>query len=233
MAIVGVETLWDRESRKVGAVLHRLRSRADRTPRKSCGVCLTGRVARRDRTVGPQIVAFRIAGGWHRSARSHLGVDTPASREALARSANQFPLTRDADGTVHFVPDFGVVMGLRTFAKKAVVSPPDRLNAPGYVRRLSQHRKWRQRARPKVIGHVVFALSDYEAGARFMLEMLNFRLSDVQRGFGMYLRADGSNNHHNFLLLKFGPTRPRHGWHASLSSRQLRRGRHRRNHGGR
>jgi hypothetical protein len=34
-----------------------------------------------------------------------------------------------------------------------------------------------------------------------MRTRLGFRLSDLQEGFGCYLRADGSNNHHNILFL--------------------------------
>jgi catechol 2,3-dioxygenase-like lactoylglutathione lyase family enzyme len=75
------------------------------------------------------------------------------------------------------------------------------VNAPGRVNRLNQHRKWRLRAMPKVIAHVVFAVPGYDAAAAFMIERLGFRLSDNQRGFGQYLRAPGANNHHNLLLL--------------------------------
>ena len=130
------------------------------------------------------------------------GVD---SEEELARLAGGIgadrQLQRAADGTIRFVSDFGVPMGLRLFVKKAVVCAPDPLNAPGHVRRLNAHRKWRVRARPKGIAHVVFAIPDFEAGYRFMLERLGFRLSDAQRGFGWYLRAEGAGNHHNILLL--------------------------------
>ena len=130
------------------------------------------------------------------------GVESDDSRDALADTlARTLSVRRDGDGTAHFVTDFGVAMGLRTFARKPVVTAPDPLNAPGHVRRINQHRKWRQRAWPKVINHVVFAVPDHEAGSAFMQERLNFRLSDRQRGFGMYLRADGSNNHHTLLLL--------------------------------
>ena len=34
-----------------------------------------------------------------------------------------------------------------------------------------------------------------------MIDKLNFRLTDIQCGFGMCLRADGSSNHQNFLLV--------------------------------
>ena len=130
------------------------------------------------------------------------GVDTTAALEALAKGlAVDCEPRRDADGTVHFVPPFGLPMGLRVFQRAPVLCAPDALNAPGHVRRLNQHRKWRLRAYPKVIAHVVFALPDYQAATDFMRTRLGFRLSDSQRGVGQYLRADGSNNHHNLLLL--------------------------------
>lgn len=130
------------------------------------------------------------------------GVRDEAARDALAASlAADRDITRDADGTVHFLADFGIPMGLRVFHKRSVTSAPDPLNAPGRINRLNQHRKWRHRARPKVIAHVVFAVLGYEAGYAFMRDRLNFRLSDSQAGFGKYLRADGTNAHHSLLLL--------------------------------
>lgn len=129
-------------------------------------------------------------------------VDTEESfANLVAGLAIDHELSRDADGTVHFTPDFGIPMGLRVFAKRPVVYAPEPANAPGQIKRLNQHRKWRERARPKVISHVVWAIPDYDAGFAFMRDRLGFRLSDYQRGFGKYLRADGTNNHHNILLL--------------------------------
>jgi len=128
-------------------------------------------------------------------------------RDATARDRiatgleHDHALVRDADGTVHFPSAFGVAMGLRAYNRLPVVSAPDPLNAPGRIERLNQHRKWRLRARPKVIAHVVFAVPGYEAGYAYMRDRLNFRLSDSQRGFGKYLRADGSTAHHSLLLL--------------------------------
>ncbi|MDF2120267.1 hypothetical protein PY365_32375 [Roseiarcaceae bacterium H3SJ34-1] len=130
------------------------------------------------------------------------GVDSAQTLEALAGGLTpDLAVSRGDDGIARFVPSFGIPMGLRVFAKTPVISAPDPLNAPGHVRRLNQHRKWRRRAHPKVIAHVVFALPDFDTAYRFMMHKLNFRLTDSQRGFGTYLRADGANNHHNFLLL--------------------------------
>ena len=130
------------------------------------------------------------------------GVSDARALETLAAGlATDRQVTLDADGTAHFRTDFDVPMALRLFSPRSVVSAPDPLNSPGRINRLNQHRKWRRRARPSVISHVVFAIPDYERGARFMRERLNFRLSDSQQGFGKYLRADGTNAHHSILLL--------------------------------
>jgi len=130
------------------------------------------------------------------------GVDDEAALERLAADlATDLEVRRDAKGGAHFLTDFGVPMGLRVFRKQSFVCAPEPSNAPGRIVRLNQHRRWRERARPKAIGHVVFAAPDFGRGAAFMRERLGFRLTDEQVGFGMYLRADGSNNHHSFLLL--------------------------------
>jgi len=130
------------------------------------------------------------------------GVDSAGSVEALARELGaDRKIRRDDDGTIHFVTDFGSAMGLREFAKKPVLTAPDPLNSPGRVNRLNQHRKWRLRAYPKIIAHVVFSVPDYVKAAQFMIRRLGFKRSDSQRGFGEYLRADGSNSHHTLLLL--------------------------------
>jgi catechol 2,3-dioxygenase-like lactoylglutathione lyase family enzyme len=126
------------------------------------------------------------------------------SEQQISRLAEKITtvtdVVRDGD-TSHFVAPFGVPMGLRVTRRKPVVCAPDLSNAPGHIRRLNQHRKWRRRAVPKAIAHVVFSVPGYETAYRFMIDVLDFRLTDSQRGFGKYLRASGTNNHHNFLLL--------------------------------
>lgn len=130
------------------------------------------------------------------------GVADTASLEALADDLSRdHELLRSDDGTVHFMTAFGIAMGLKVYSCTPVASAPDPVNSPGKVNRLNHHRKWRERARPKVLNHVVFMTPDFDDGAAFMQERLNFRLSDLQRNFGVYLRAPGSTAHHNLLLL--------------------------------
>lgn len=130
------------------------------------------------------------------------GVDTPEELEKLAESvAAHVAASRHDGGTVRFTTPCGLPMGLRVFDRKPVVSAPDVVNAPGRINRLNSPRRWRKRARPKSIGHVVFAVQDFWESFKFLEDALNFRLSDYQRGYGVYARADGSSAHHNIFLL--------------------------------
>jgi len=129
------------------------------------------------------------------------GVDSQAALDKL-RIRLEARVDVDWDGDVlRFVTPFGVPMGLRVWAPRPVVCAPDPSNAPGRVERLNRPRRWRLKATPRLITHVVFAVPNYDSVHQFMVEMLDFRLTDRQNGFGNYLRADGTNNHHNILLL--------------------------------
>lgn len=153
------------------------------------------------RTLGdPELPLSSIQGAGVREVI--WGVDEPAALKRLAEDlATDRELRVDDDGAVRFLSDFGVPMGLQLFRQRPVQSAPELSNAPGRIARLNQHRRWRERALPKVISHVVFAAPEFVQGAAFMRERLGFRLTDEQVGFGLYLRADGSTNHHDFLLL--------------------------------
>ncbi len=130
------------------------------------------------------------------------GVDTEQNLRALADNVGRDrDVMRDADGTVHFLTDCGLPMALRVFRKRPLIGAPDAVNAPGVVNRMNTHRKWRKRARPRTIQHVVFTAVSFESTYKFFCERLNFRVSDLQKGYGAYLRAEGAINHHNLLLL--------------------------------
>ena len=89
------------------------------------------------------------------------GVDDEATLSRLAEDLSRdCGVERSADGTVAFATDFGLAMGLKVFHKRPLVSAPEAANAPGRIVRFNQHRRWRERAFPKAISHVVFAVPD-------------------------------------------------------------------------
>lgn len=129
-------------------------------------------------------------------------VDTQAALDELIEDLKTDREVRiDEEGIAHFLSDCGLPLGLGVLARNKVVNAPDQLNSPGVVNRLNTHRKWRRRAHPKTIQHVVFAVEDFHKSYAFFEKRLKFRLSDYQHNFGIYSRADGNNSHHNLFLL--------------------------------
>ncbi|MDF7776079.1 VOC family protein [Sphingomonas sp. AOB5] len=128
------------------------------------------------------------------------GVDTQEALDTLiADLKTDREVTVDPDGTAHFACDDGSPIGLRLWAKKQVVSQPDPVNAPGNIQRLNVMRKWRPRALPKTINHIVFFAHDYVASLEFYINRLGFRYVDHSRGAGAFARADGTNEHHSIF----------------------------------
>ncbi len=128
------------------------------------------------------------------------GVDTRENLEKLvAGLATDRIVARDADGTAHFVADDGQPIGLRVWAKKTVVSEASPVNSPGNIKRLNQHRIWRKKAIPKTINHIVFFSPDYVASGEFYMNRLGFRYTDHSMGTGIFMRADGTNEHHSIF----------------------------------
>lgn len=128
------------------------------------------------------------------------GVDTAENLERLvAGLSRDRKVERTGDGTARCLADDGQPLGLRVWHKRPVLSQPDAVNAPGCIQRLNQHRKWRQRARPKTINHVVFFSKDYVASFEFYRDRLGFRLTDHSKGLGVFARADGTFEHHSIF----------------------------------
>lgn len=141
-----------------------------------------------------------------------LGVDSQSAFDDLVNDLQRDrELVVDNTGTAHFLSDCGLPLGLKIFEKKPVCNAPDPLNAPGVVNRLNTHRKWRLRAYPKTIGHVVFGVKDFRKSFEFFRDRLHFRLSDYQHGLAVYMRADGSNHHHNIALVTATLAEPHDG----------------------
>lgn len=130
------------------------------------------------------------------------GVDRQDSLERLVKELSKDREVRlDADGTAHSHDDDGIPFGLRVYRKQPVHSCPDPVNSPGNVNRINQQRKWKVKARPKTIQHVVYQVPDFEKSWSFYRDRLGFRLSDIQKTFGIFARADGANDHHNIYFL--------------------------------
>ena len=128
-------------------------------------------------------------------------VDTPAALDRLtANLSRDHVLTTDSEGVVHFVTAFGQAIALQVWTPRPVHGAPSPANTPGTIGRLNQPRKWIARALPKRIHHCVWTFPDVQEALEFYSDRLGFRLTDVQKGFGVYMRADGAYEHHTIFL---------------------------------
>jgi catechol-2,3-dioxygenase len=66
----------------------------------------------------------------------------------------------------------------------------------------NSRRKWFDCAKPQLIVHVVFGYKDFEGAAKFYRDRLKFRVTDVARGRGLFMRADGRSDHHNIFWIR-------------------------------
>lgn len=130
------------------------------------------------------------------------GVDSQEDLDRLiAQVAIDRQISQDPDGTIHFVIDGGIAMGLRLWPTfRMPLTSVDPINSPGNINRMNVHRKWIARAVPKRLMHVVYLVPEPDICMTFMRDRLDFRLSDIQRGLGVYMRCDGSNDHHNIFF---------------------------------
>ncbi|HEY3260466.1 MAG TPA: VOC family protein [Pseudonocardiaceae bacterium] len=64
--------------------------------------------------------------------------------------------------------------------------------APGIMR---EHR-----VRPRRLGHIVLGSDDYEVSSSFFVDGIGFKVSDLVKGAGAFLRC--TTDHHNLLLLR-------------------------------
>ncbi len=133
------------------------------------------------------------------------GVDSKAAMDDLVSDISSDREVTETDGVVHFKTDEGIPFGLKLWQRKAVVYKPDAVNAPGSVARFNQQRRWRDKATPKCINHVVFKVNDYVKAFDFMEKRLKFRMTDEPRGRGKFGRADGTNEHHNIFMRNCRP----------------------------
>lgn len=130
------------------------------------------------------------------------GVDGKATLQRIAQSLGADRKLTEAGDTLHTTDDQGIPIGFRVFDRRPVESKPLLENSPGKVVRWNQHRAWYRRAQPKVIHHCVFGVPDIDKAVAFYTQRLGFRITDISRGLGVFMRCDGRNDHHNLFFLR-------------------------------
>ncbi|WP_280401413.1 VOC family protein [Nocardia carnea] len=75
------------------------------------------------------------------------------------------------------------------------------VNAPGRVDRVNERAEGavlETRIKPRRLGHIVLGTPDFDASHQFFVDALGFKISDIVKGEGVFLRC--STDHHNILI---------------------------------
>jgi Glyoxalase/Bleomycin resistance protein/Dioxygenase superfamily len=115
------------------------------------------------------------------------GVEDPEALDAIgAELARDRAVERDAAGVLHSRDPNGIALGFCVMSSTATPASPTAATP---------------RARPLRIAHVEYGITHATAedSARFYLDRLEFRLTDLVEG-GRFLRNKGSSDHHNLFL---------------------------------
>src|SRR5206468_2935864 len=108
----------------------------------------------------------------------------------------------DARGRLTTVDPTGHGIAFVRTRRVPVVAEGSEMNWFGKPRRIDARFEFITRVKPLHIGHVVVYTPDYEQVRDFYVNRLGFRLSDTMRDRGVFLRAQGSSDHHNLFVLR-------------------------------
>jgi hypothetical protein len=133
------------------------------------------------------------------------GVDRRDALDAIANDlAADRQTQRDNDGTLHTVDDAGIAIAFRLYERRPLSDPTQGENGLATIMRWNQLRKWYKRAEPKVLHHAVFGVPDIDKGISFYRRRLGFRITDMIRNVGVFMRCDGRPDHHNLFFHRGG-----------------------------
>ena len=135
------------------------------------------------------------------------GVEDQPSLDALHSDLSRDRAVETADdGTLYFVDDIGLRLGLRVTRRRPLEARPTLFNTPGAATRINQPSVFYDRATPQEISHIVLGVVDVARGEAFYRHRLGFHLSDRYVGRGAFMRGPAVGTHHNLFLLNEGRT---------------------------
>jgi catechol 2,3-dioxygenase-like lactoylglutathione lyase family enzyme len=130
------------------------------------------------------------------------GVPSVDDLEAVdAELGKDRKVQRTSDDELLTVDDCGFSIGFRVTRRKQLEPASPLVNVPNRPARINTRVDFSSPVSVRQIGHVALYVRDYRAADSFYGQRLGFRLSDSFKGRGVFLRAPGSNCHHNLFAL--------------------------------
>jgi catechol 2,3-dioxygenase-like lactoylglutathione lyase family enzyme len=141
-----------------------------------------------------------------RMLEMRLGVDDRDDLERIMSNLQAIDIAfTDEQNALHAVePVTGVAVKVEIASRlvqKRLVAPLS--NGPGRMERVGErvpNFHYEHRVTPRRLGHGVLGTTDYQASARFFLQGIGFKLSDIVKNQGAFMRC--STDHHNLLVIQ-------------------------------
>ena len=129
------------------------------------------------------------------------GVDDAKALDAIGNDlARDRQVARSDDGTLRTKDDAGIPIGFRVYNRKPPQDPDQGENGLSTIKRWNRLRKWYDHARPQVLHHTVWGVPNVDEAVAFYVKRLNFRVTDMIRNVGVFMRCEGRPDHHNLFL---------------------------------
>jgi catechol 2,3-dioxygenase-like lactoylglutathione lyase family enzyme len=130
-----------------------------------------------------------------------IGAELSKDREAFL----------DSEGTLHTTDGSGYGIAFRVRRTKPIEIPTPGVNHTGeQPRRIDTPIEYKKPVAVRHIGHVVYYVPNLQEAVDFYVKRLNFRVSDIYHGFGVFMRAAGAPEHHTVFLIGIEPFRGAH-----------------------
>ncbi len=136
----------------------------------------------------------------HQDALDEIEKDLVKDREVI----------KDEAGRLHSHDDRNNYFGFQIANIIQTDVSKENLNLVENINRVNKHNWPEDKIQPIRIGHIVYSIeaTDNWSAAEFYIDRLKFRVTDRSEDGGTFLRADGSNYHHNVFLFHRQGSRP-------------------------
>jgi catechol 2,3-dioxygenase-like lactoylglutathione lyase family enzyme len=129
------------------------------------------------------------------------GVEDARALDGIADDlAKDRPVERSGDGALRTRDDAGIPIGFRVYSRKKPQDAEQGENGLTSIKRRNRLRKWYDHARPQVLHHTVWGVPNVDEAVAFYTKRLGFRVTDMIRNVGVFMRCEGRPDHHNLFL---------------------------------
>ncbi|MEO5669214.1 MAG: VOC family protein, partial [Ramlibacter sp.] len=130
------------------------------------------------------------------------GVSDSAALDAIAAELSRDRKVERTEGLVLSTDDDGLSIGFRVTRRKPLKSEPSQVNVPGQPpqRPVNAVPDFDKQVRPLTFSHLVLFTPDMARSEAFY-ERLGFRITDRLTGSGVFMRTDGSQDHHQLFFV--------------------------------